>query len=174
MDILSASSENSTINWYENTDGTGNFGAGQIITRFAGANPQSVLAADLDGDGDVDVLSSSWDRLVWSENTDDKGHFGRANVISRERGSPALFSADVPGAHGDDSQRKCRARQLDDQVFPRFADGQNRLLWWRVDLIPFRSTGPKWMRMASVVVTSKLPAATRSVETRCRAPNSAS
>ena len=41
-------------------------------------DPTAVLAADLDGDGDTDVLSSSWrDNLVaWYEN-DGAQHFSR-------------------------------------------------------------------------------------------------
>ena len=46
------------IAWYENTDGKGTFGEQQVITaQDDGAN--SVYAADVDGDGDVDVLSAS-------------------------------------------------------------------------------------------------------------------
>ncbi len=54
--MLSASADNK-IAWYAN-DGTGNFGSQTIIsTQALCAN--SVYAADLDGDGDTDVLSAS-------------------------------------------------------------------------------------------------------------------
>ena len=54
--------------WYEN-DGTGSFGVGQIII-----DPKEVFlgrgTADLNGDGDPDVLSFSYsdDKIVWYEN----------------------------------------------------------------------------------------------------------
>jgi hypothetical protein len=58
MDVLSASYRDNKIAWYENTDGAGTFGAQkEISTDAIGAT--SVYPADLDGDGDMDVLSSS-------------------------------------------------------------------------------------------------------------------
>ena len=57
-DVLSASNLDDKIAWYENTDGAGGFGLQQGISTLAdGAT--SVSAADVDGDGDVDVLSAS-------------------------------------------------------------------------------------------------------------------
>ena len=78
MDVLSASFRfgDSKIAWYEN-NGSGAFGPQQIITTAAnGAN--YVYAADLDSDGDMDVLSASGndDKIAWYENTDGSGGFG--------------------------------------------------------------------------------------------------
>ena len=83
MDVLSASSFDDKIAWYENTGGQGTFGDQQVITVIAdGAN--SVYAADLDNDGDMDVLSaSSYDhKIAWYENTDGQGTFGDQQVIT--------------------------------------------------------------------------------------------
>ena len=66
QDVLSASCDDSTIAWYVNTDGAGNFGNQQIITTNADC-AYSVFTSDLDGDGDQDVLSASWnDNIVGS------------------------------------------------------------------------------------------------------------
>ena len=68
LDVLSASRTDDKIAWYENTDGLGTFGAQQIIsTNSDGAF--SVYAADVDGDGDLDVLSASSgdDKIAWYE-----------------------------------------------------------------------------------------------------------
>ncbi|KGE86779.1 hypothetical protein IX84_19245, partial [Phaeodactylibacter xiamenensis] len=67
-DVLSASSNDDKIAWYEN-DGSGNFGAQQVITTSANG-ARSVYAMDLDGDGDADVLSASEadDKIAWYEN----------------------------------------------------------------------------------------------------------
>jgi len=68
LDVLSASWNDNKIAWYAN-DGTGHFGAQQVITTEADG-AQCVYAADLDGDGDLDVLSASaYDgKIAWYEN----------------------------------------------------------------------------------------------------------
>jgi hypothetical protein len=59
IDVLSASEVDDKVAWYENLDGLGNFGTQQVITTNADA-VHNVYAADLDGDGDLDVLSASY------------------------------------------------------------------------------------------------------------------
>jgi len=82
-DVLSASSEDDKIAWYENLDGLGAFGPQRIISTDA-QTARSVFAADLDGDGDRDVLSASWNdsKVAWYENTDGAGTFGPQRVIT--------------------------------------------------------------------------------------------
>ena len=60
VDVLSASHDDNTIAWYENTDGAGSFGVPRVISAAA-LGVASVFATDLDGDGDADVLSASRD-----------------------------------------------------------------------------------------------------------------
>ena len=89
LDVLSASEEDNKIAWYENVDGSGEFGAQNVISTSA-EGAQSVYADDLDGDGDMDVLSAShWryvsgrtdKKIAWYENTDGECTFGAQNVI---------------------------------------------------------------------------------------------
>ena len=77
VDVLSASSLDDKIAWYEN-DGDGSFALHVIVDDTAdtpeGANgAESVYALDVDGDGDVDVLSASYydDKIAWYENVTD-------------------------------------------------------------------------------------------------------
>ncbi|HEX9974614.1 MAG TPA: FG-GAP-like repeat-containing protein [bacterium] len=99
MDVLSASSDDDKIAWYENIDGKGTFGPQRVITQSADS-PRSVYAADLDGDGDIDVLSASIldDKIAWYENTDGKGAFGSQRVISlAANGAISVFASDLDG-----------------------------------------------------------------------------
>ncbi|MFQ5605675.1 MAG: FG-GAP repeat domain-containing protein [bacterium] len=99
FDVLSASGEDDKIAWYENTDGKGNFGPQKVISISVNW-PESVYAADLDGDGDVDVLSASDmdGKITFYENTDSKGHFEQQQVIttSAEWGL-FIYVADLDG-----------------------------------------------------------------------------
>jgi hypothetical protein len=97
LDVLSASQYDNEIAWYENGGGAGAFGAQQLISDVAGG-PSSVFAADLDGDGDADVLSASEydDEIAWYENTDGQGSFGGEQTITTlADGAQSVFAADL-------------------------------------------------------------------------------
>jgi len=71
--VLSASYGDNKIAWYENDGGatSGLFsGAPHVITTDA-KWARAVYAADLDGDGDLDVLSASStdNKIAWYEST---------------------------------------------------------------------------------------------------------
>ncbi|WP_299536723.1 FG-GAP-like repeat-containing protein [Ulvibacterium sp.] len=69
LDVLSASGDENRIAWYQN-DGNGNFGSQLTINLESINSAIAVAAGDLDGDGDLDVLSahSSNSRIAWHEN----------------------------------------------------------------------------------------------------------
>ncbi len=104
MDIVSASSGDDKIAWYENTDGAGSFGSQQVISTTADS-AYSVVAADIDKDGDMDVISASTgdDKIAWYENTDGAGTFGAPQNISLTADSAyAVYAADADAdADGD-------------------------------------------------------------------------
>jgi len=98
QDVLSASRLDAKIAWYENLDGEGGFSPEQIITlNAAGAN--SVACADLDGDGDQDVLSASFEdnKVAWYENEDGLGTFGPEQVIAELEHAISVCCADFDG-----------------------------------------------------------------------------
>jgi hypothetical protein len=78
-DILTADSygDNDVI-WFKNTNGLGNFVQQQALTTDI-RNPQDAIAADIDGDGDLDIVVSSRKlegfRVIWFENTNGLGNF---------------------------------------------------------------------------------------------------
>ncbi len=99
MDVLSASFNMYTdkIVLYKN-DGAGNFGEQQIISStIDGA--RSVYAADVDDDGDIDILTASHsdDIIAWYEN-DGTGSFGAQHIISTvANGAYSVYAADMDG-----------------------------------------------------------------------------
>ncbi len=98
-DLISASQNDDKIAWYENLDGDGNFGPERLVsTQANGAT--SVFAEDVDGDGDVDLLSASFfdNRIAWYENLDGAGTFGLQRIVSvQARGAYSVVATDVDG-----------------------------------------------------------------------------
>ncbi|HIA99799.1 MAG TPA: VCBS repeat-containing protein, partial [Gemmatimonadetes bacterium] len=97
IDVLSASLEDDKIAWYEN-DGAADpsFTARTITTSADGA--KSVFAADVDGDGDIDVLSASIhdDKVVWYENDGAADPaFTASTITSSADGASSVYAADV-------------------------------------------------------------------------------
>jgi hypothetical protein len=99
MDVLSASPYANTIAWYENTDGEGTFSSPRVITdEFRSVC--AICTADLDNDGDADVLSASdfTGEIAWFENYGNKIHFGPSQVItSAADGVQCICTVDLDG-----------------------------------------------------------------------------
>ncbi|MCB2154794.1 VCBS repeat-containing protein, partial [bacterium] len=117
QDVLSASYDDDRIAWYENTHGAGTFGAQQTITTAADG-AKSVFAADLDGDGDVDVLSASFydHKIAWYENRLDEASadFGPQQTITTAAdGAKSVFAVDLDG---DGDQDVLSASYDDDRI----------------------------------------------------------
>jgi hypothetical protein len=98
QDVLSASASDNEIAWYENTNGQGTFGDQRIISSKA-EGVRSVHTADIDKDGDVDVLSASFSdgKIAWYENSDGKGTFGTEDVIATLEEASSVHAADLDG-----------------------------------------------------------------------------
>ena len=124
LDVLSASRTDQTIVWYENTDGQGTFGLEQVIGTGV-ENALSVTAADVDGDGDVDVVSASYDddKIAWYENTDGQGGFWLTQTISTTAdGATTVVATDFDR---DGDLDVASASELDDEaVWYENTDGQ--------------------------------------------------
>ncbi|MCB0453496.1 MAG: VCBS repeat-containing protein, partial [Aequorivita sp.] len=98
MDVLAVSYYFDMVVWYENLDGQGNFSNQKIIST-QGDGAFSVLAADIDGDGDLDVLSGSDNTgIAWYENIDGNGNFGPTRVINAfAPNARSIATADIDG-----------------------------------------------------------------------------
>ena len=76
LDLVACGNDGTYANhwWFENSNGLGAFGPARLITQIQSSLPSDVLAADLDGDGDPDCISTA--RMGWNENLDGLGTFG--------------------------------------------------------------------------------------------------
>jgi len=93
MDVLSASSSDDKIAWYEN-DGNENFTPHTITTSADGA--WSVYAIDVDGDGDIDVLSASRNdsKIAWYENNGNES-FTPHTITTSANNAWSVYAVDV-------------------------------------------------------------------------------
>ena len=102
LDILVTEELESMVAWYKNTDGLGSFGPQQIITQNL-EYTRYVSAADIDNDGDMDVLatSASNDLVVWFKNLDGLGNFDTQQIISTDLDHPKMVIAEDVDSDGD-------------------------------------------------------------------------
>ncbi len=100
LDILAAVGDNNQrVSWFKN-DGEGNFGSEQIINQYL-SNVHYVIAADIDGDGALDIFYlhlQAYDRLYWHKNLDGLGNFGNPNLIGA---SGTLRNISIKDMDGD-------------------------------------------------------------------------
>lgn len=75
------------------------FGPQQVIAQSETNGAHSVYAADLDGDGDLDILTASYidDKIAWYAN-DGTGNFGVQQIISTDADfAESVYAADLDG-----------------------------------------------------------------------------
>ena len=115
LDIVSASATDDTIAWYEN-DGAADptWSAADIATSADGA--RDVHVADMDGDGDLDIVSASWidSTIAWYEND------GAANpswtAVDIDTSADGAADVHVADMDGDGDLDIVSASYLDDTI----------------------------------------------------------
>lgn len=127
-DVLGAAYDDDNIVWWENVDG---FGASWIEHMIASGynGVKSVYSADMDGDGDADVLGAAYlaNRVTWWENADGTGTEFIERVVDETYMDPFyVCSGDINGDGKEDV----------------FAAGSNidDLTWWNLSVYPYTAS----------------------------------
>lgn len=97
LDVVSASSGDHTIAWYMNLGRDGLFCEVKNVVDSNAQGARTVVAADIDGDGDVDLASAAKDHntIAWYPN-DGHGNFPIKHVVyDQAMGAYSLVAKDV-------------------------------------------------------------------------------
>jgi len=116
LDVLGAARDDADdITWWENLDGSGTSWTEHTVDgNFDGAN--SVYAADVDGDDDIDVLGAAYYAcdITWWENLDGSGTSWTEHLVDGDFDSAcSVYAADVDG---DDDMDVLGAANFDDDI----------------------------------------------------------
>ena len=133
LDIVSASALDDTIAWYEN-DGAANpsWTAANIATSADSAG--SVYVADMDGDGDLDIVSASYydDTIAWYENDGAANpSWTAADIATSANGASSVYVADMDG---DGDLDIVSASHLDSTIAWYENDGAANPSWTAADI----------------------------------------
>lgn len=99
LDIVSCSLNDSSIAWYQNSGGATPTFSRRLVYNAA-MSARSVFTADLDDDGDLDILSASYDddTVAWFENDGAPiPTFTRRVITNAANGAASVYAADVDG-----------------------------------------------------------------------------
>ncbi|MEM9822064.1 MAG: VCBS repeat-containing protein, partial [Bacteroidota bacterium] len=125
--VASEAISDAGMSWFRNEDGQGNF---SDRLPFSAATIQNDITrphpADIDGDGDLDLLyaTSDDDRIAWSENLDGQGTFLNTQIIADDEDEViSVFPADLDG-DGDLDVAAAAIGQNDRLVWYENLDGQ--------------------------------------------------
>ena len=131
MDIISASINDDTIAWYENNGAADpSWTAADIATSADGA--RSVFAADMDGDGDMDIISASANdnTIAWYENNGAADpSWTKAVIATSAEWARQVFAADMDG----DGDMDIVSASYSDNTIAWYENGIGYSYTWDVD-----------------------------------------
>ena len=85
-DVISASLEDQSVDWFMNLEGSGDFGKRETVIGLT-AGPWATDSGDIDGDGFNDIVCAvhEGNKIVWFKNLDNEGLFSSMNIISTQQ-----------------------------------------------------------------------------------------
>lgn len=98
IDLISISQSDRKIVWFKNLDGMGDFSVYHVINSEIHFDEMGFSIGDIDNDGDIDVISTSYQqsRLSWYENLTGQGDFApRINISWNLRDVRAIHLTDL-------------------------------------------------------------------------------
>ncbi|HFE65618.1 MAG TPA: VCBS repeat-containing protein, partial [Chloroflexi bacterium] len=113
IDILGSGT--GRLNWWENSNGAGTvWQMRSIVTFTVGGHNTTAVAADVNGDGNTDVISSSYDdaTLAWHENQDGVGGSWQTRVISDQLTAAGFITPIDLDADSDTDLLNINGRQI--------------------------------------------------------------
>ncbi|MEM7390931.1 MAG: FG-GAP-like repeat-containing protein, partial [Verrucomicrobiota bacterium] len=127
-DIVGGAFSDNEVAWWENLDGTGtSWNQRMIDPAFAGATYVDV--ADLDDDGDVDVLGAAWtdNQAAWWRNLDGAGtSWQKIPLTNAVNGAFSIHSGDI---HGDGHLDLFGSAYIGDTFFRWENPGETGSVW---------------------------------------------
>jgi hypothetical protein len=99
LDIVACAMSGNDIIWYENVDGSGSTWTEHVIDGSV-SSPICVYAADVDDDGDLDVLNAAYySGIYWYENTNGAGTSWTKRTIDANfhNGAWSVYAVDIDG-----------------------------------------------------------------------------
>ena len=148
LDLLVASNNDDEVSWYENLNGNGVFSKERVISQRV-RSVQTAIAADLDGDGDMDVVSASYEdnKIAWYENEDGAGTFGSQQVVSRQTvGAIDVHAADFDN-DGDLDLVTASAR---DSIIAWYENEDGQGDFGRIKILTRNAISAEWVTSADL------------------------
>jgi len=148
LDVLSASSQDDRIVWYSNDVGDGSSWTSHDISGTAD-NAQSVFAADVDGDNDIDVIAAAADidTIAWYSNDNGDGSAWTSHVVSNLADfATAVTAADVDG----DSDIDILSASQDDDTIAWYSNDNGDGSTWTAVTISLTADGAQSLMTGDV------------------------
>ena len=93
-DLIVAIHVSNKIVWFDNESGLGDFDTTYQLINSEVDSVTTITGADIDGDGDIDIISASANdkKIAWYENLDGQGNFGIQNIIAEDIGDATFVT----------------------------------------------------------------------------------